>query len=191
MLTLLALALAATPVLMPSEAGLGSPSPVSHALEAQPSLGSVQSLEVAPAPEAVDGTCARIAQLRREVAHLNVRIRGIDTHYPLSALLMLYGGYTLAPLALVGIPLTLYGALAAPAGAVGLWLATGVAGIVLGGIGVALLVAGIITGSEAVRAARAERDSLVQQRIQREAALRELEQRRGAADALTIRLLRF
>jgi hypothetical protein len=122
----------------------------------------------------------RILQLTREVEELNTRIRGINVNPPLISLIMASTGYILSPLLLIGVPLIYLGGLTALAPpAIGQFIiAGGVVLTVLGTGGVALLIAGIVTGLSASEAARAERTELIRQRGQLEKELRDLKRAR-------------
>ncbi|QRK12725.1 hypothetical protein JQX13_23445 [Archangium violaceum] len=128
----------------------------------------------APAP---DDREARIRQLTREVEDINARLRRTDANWPIGSLVMAYSGYVLAPLLLVGIPMIIIGLTSTVSYATTL-VAVGAVFSVLGGGGVALLIAGIVTGLETSSRVKAEREELIRQRGALEDELRELKRTR-------------
>jgi hypothetical protein len=168
MLALVATLLAVTPA--PGQASLLAP----QVEEARPTA----SLLVAQAGESARE--ARIRELSREVELINSQLRTLNTNWPTGALLLSYAGYVLAPSLLVGVPMLVIGLVTGVAELVPFLITVGTVLTVVGGVGAVLLIAGLVSGFNATTEARAERERLIQRRIQLEDELREL-RRSGTA----------
>jgi hypothetical protein len=177
MMSLLAVLLAVSPLSAPSSplaTGRTELRPSMRLLVARDAPVEGSSRLAAPAP---DDREARIRELTREVEAINARLRQTDANWPIGSIIMAYSGYVLAPLLLVGVPLLVVG-LTSVAEYAATLTAVGAVLSVLGGGGVALLVAGIVTGLEGSRRSRDERQELLRQRSALEDELRELKRAR-------------
>ncbi|MDY7226937.1 hypothetical protein [Hyalangium rubrum] len=186
MLSLVVVLLTATPgqASLLSPVGAESrPSSVRLLAQATPPAGSEGRSapgSVTSPPPLVNAPDARIRELTSQVEELNSRIRALDTDWPVGAVVMTYSGYVLSPLLVVGLPLLIIGA-ASTAEIAGTLTAIGAATTIVGGVGVVLLIAGIVTGINASSGARAERQELLRERTRLEDELRELKRRGDAS----------
>lgn len=132
----------------------------------------------------------RIRELTYRVGMLQRQIRAINTNWPARALVLSIVGYVLSPLALVGIPLLIFGAASLGEedhGEAGLLLGVGLGLTAAGAAGIGLVTVGAITGIREASVHRARRDELVQERIRLEDELRDLKTRRDARGVLQAR----
>jgi hypothetical protein len=138
-----------------------------------------QASPEAPPPPLVSAPDARIHELTARVAELNERIRTLNTDWPLSSVAMTYTGYVFAPFLLIGLPLTIVG-LVSTAEFASTLATIGLVTTAVGGVGVVLLIAGIVTGINASQGPRAERQQLIRERTRLEDELRALKRRQEA-----------
>lgn len=177
MLSLVVVLVAATP----GHASLLSPasSDRSHFVrllaQTSPEVGSEPGLGTQP-PPLVAAPEEHIRELTLRINDLNDRIRAINTDWPLSSVVMLYAGYSTAPLILVGLPLLVFG-LTSSVGSAGTIVAIGAAITAVGTLGIGLLIAGVVTGLHSADAPRAEKAALISERTRLEDELRELKRR--------------
>ncbi len=115
---------------------------------------------------------AREAQLQSEIDGINTQLRGLKADWPTASVVMAYLGWSVSPIALIGL---LVLALGAGTG-VGVITLVGVVMLVIGLGGVALGIIGVVTGIAGQNAAKAERDELIQQRGELERELKGLRQ---------------
>ncbi len=115
---------------------------------------------------------AREAQLQSEIDGINTQLRGLKTDWPTASVVMAYLGWSVSPIALVGL---LVLAIGTGVGA-GVITLVGIVMLVIGLGGVALGIAGIVTGIAGQNAAKAERDELLQRRGELERELKGLKQ---------------
>ncbi len=158
-----------------------SPVPAQASLLASSQEESPPAVRLLVAQAEEDSREERIRELTREVDALNQRLRGLSSNWPTSALLMSYAGYTLAPLVLPGIPLLIAG-LVLGTELAPIFVTVGAVLSGVGGVGVVLLVAGLVSGFNAVEAARSERGRLIQERERLEDELRALKSARPEAE---------
>jgi hypothetical protein len=130
---------------------------------------------------------ARIRELTQQVALLQSEIRGIDVNFPMGSLVMAYLGYVLAPMVLLGIPLIVIGLGEEDDDDQATLVGLGAGLSVAGAAGVALLISGLITGTQASKVHRARREELIRERIRLEDELRDLKARRDARATLQAR----
>lgn len=103
---------------------------------------------------------ARAGQLQSEIDAINTQLRGLKTDWPTASVVMAYLGWSVSPIALIGLLVLAIGVgLTAP-----VITLVGIVMIVIGLGGVALGIAGIVTGIAGQSAAKAERDELIQRR---------------------------
>ncbi|WP_224245988.1 hypothetical protein [Hyalangium gracile] len=183
MLSLVAVLVAATP----GHASLLSPATSAHVhsarllAQASPGVGAEQGPASQP-PLVTAAPEERIRELTLRIDELNDRIRSINTDWATSSVVMLYAGYSTAPLVLVGLPLLIVG-LTSSIGSAGTIAAIGAVITGLGAVGIGLLIAGVVTGINSADAPRAEKAALISERTRLENELRELK-RRGAPETL-------
>lgn len=158
MLTALALTMSLASVPATSE-GVRLPD-VSAGLSARLLAQSPPPLPVRPSEVSPQG--GRALQLQGEIDAINDQLRGLDTNWPTVSIVMAYVGWSISPIALIGLVL-----MAVPFPSV---FMVGVVVLVIGLAGVALGIAGLVTGVSAANAAKAERDELIRRRetLQRE-----------------------
>ena len=115
---------------------------------------------------------AREAQLQSEIDAINTQLRGLKADWPTASVVMAYLGWSVSPIALIGLLVLALGA------GTGIAVVTlvGVVMLVIGLGGVALGIIGIVTGIAGQSAAKAERDALIQQRGELERELKGLKQ---------------
>jgi hypothetical protein len=125
----------------------------------------VRPMESAPAG-------AREVQLQSEIDGINTQLRGLKSDWPTASVVMAYLGWSVSPIALVGLVVLGLGTLImTPVVAI-----VGIVLIVIGLAGVALGIVGIVTGIAGQNAAKAERDELIQRRGELERELKGLKQ---------------
>lgn len=155
--------------------------PIRLSLDAVPSAHLVAQapppLPVREAPMPGAGG-ARELQLQADIDAINNELRGLKTDWPTASVVMAYLGWSLSPVALVGL-LVLAVGLALPV--VNPITLVGVVLLVIGLGGVALGIAGIATGIAASSAAKEQRDELIQRRQGLERELKQLRQGGGPA----------
>lgn len=120
---------------------------------------------------------ARELELQSQIDGINARLRELKNDWPTVSVVMAYVGWSVSPVALVGLLVLLAG------GAVGSAAVTlvGVVLLVVGLGAVAIGIAGIVTGITASSAAKAEREDLIRQREGLERELKLLKQSPGGA----------
>lgn len=157
------------------------PTPGVH-LQGDPSLRGARLLAQAPPPLPVRPPDAPVgaqeAQLQRDIDSINERLRGLKTDWPTASVVMAYIGWSVSPVALVGLMLLLVGGLVS----VPVLSLVGLVLVVVGLAAVALGIAGIVTGIAGQNAAKAERDELIQERVRLENELKALRARPGSVD---------
>jgi hypothetical protein len=133
-------------------------------------------LPVRPSDSAPMGV--REGQIQSEIDAINTQLRGLKTDWPTASVVMAYLGWSLSPVALVGLLVLALG------GATGIATITlvGIVLLVIGLGGVALGIAGVVTGIAGQNAAKAERDELLQRRGELERELKGLKQNSPGVD---------
>jgi hypothetical protein len=141
-----------------------------HLIAQGPPPLPVRDTPVAPAG-------ARELELQGQIDGINARLRELKNDWPTISVVMAYVGWSVSPIALVGLLVMLAG------GAVGAPAVTlvGVVLLVVGLAAVAIGIAGIVTGISASSAAKAEREDLIRQREGLERELKLLRQNPGGA----------
>lgn len=132
--------------------------------------GDLRLLDQAPSVD-------RERELVQRIDALNLRIRAMDTDWPIPSLAATYFGFLLAPVGLgAGGMLALIGAILGPAIGSSTLLTIGLIVLGVGGFGLAVGLVGIVTGVNASADARDEKNRLVRERQLLEEELRSLRQ---------------
>jgi len=163
----LTLSLASLPTAPPGGVHLSA---VAEAMSARLIAQAPPPLPVRPMDSVPAG--AREVQLQGEIDAINTQLRGLKTDWPTASVVMAYLGWSISPVALVGLLVLALGA------SVGIGTITliGVVLLVVGLAGIALGIAGVVTGIAGSNAAKAERDELFQRRSALEGELKLLRQ---------------
>lgn len=117
-----------------------------------------------PLPMRTNETVApsmRESQLLAEIDTINDQLRGLKTDWPTVSVVLAYLGWSLSPIALVGLLFLAVGVGVPGASVVAI---VGIGMLVVGLGGVAMGIIGIATGIAASSAAKSERDELIQRR---------------------------
>lgn len=117
---------------------------------------------------------SRQLELQREIDAINDDLRGLKTDWPTVSVVLAYLGFSVSPIALVGLLFVALGSVTFPAITI-----AGVVMLVVGLGGLALGIVGVVTGISASTAATNTRNDLLKQRGELE---RELKLLKGGAD---------
>lgn len=163
-----------------------SPEPVHLSLSSLPSARLIAQAPPLPPPmpslqpQGVSASGQTASQIQAEIDGINDQLRGLKTDWPTISVVLAYLGWSISPIALVGLLFIAIGS-ALPAGG-GIVAVLGVALLVIGLAGVAMGIIGIATGITASNAAKTERDELIQKRQALERDLRQLRSSRIDSD---------
>ncbi|MER2564216.1 MAG: hypothetical protein ABTQ32_26030 [Myxococcaceae bacterium] len=114
---------------------------------------------------------SRQLELQREIDAINDDLRGLKTDWPTVSVVLAYLGFSVSPIALVGLLFMALGSVTIPAITI-----AGVVMLVIGLGGLALGIAGVVTGISASTAATNTRNDLLKQRGELERELKLLKQ---------------
>lgn len=103
-------------------------------------------------------------QLQQQIDALTFRIRAVKTDFPAGSIVMAVLGFSASIALLPGLPMLFVGlALSGLTGSV-IFLTIGIAFTIVGALGLAFGIYGVVSGNNAQQAARTERDELIRQR---------------------------
>lgn len=114
---------------------------------------------------------SRQLQLQREIDAINDDLRGLKTDWPTASVVLAYLGFSVSPIALIGLLFVALGSVTIPALTI-----AGVVMLVVGLGGLALGIVGVVTGIAASTAATNTRNDLLRQRGELERELKSLKQ---------------
>lgn len=114
---------------------------------------------------------SRQLELQREIDAINDDLRGLKTDWPTISVVLAYLGFSVSPVALVGLLFVALGSVTIPAITI-----AGVVMLVVGLGGLALGIVGVVTGIAAATTATNTRDDLLKQRGVLERELKMLKQ---------------